>query len=184
MLRSAASQISNKFVWNATPKLFPRIINNSLSINARKLHIDKLEIINNGKRYRTKFYQNNIGKCLALSILGWLGFVDEDEKKHSELIMTLKRSVLATQREQYDKAEQLLHIALRLSQQQQNEQGVTYCYDLMANLAMDRLELDKAEKLFVSVLQMLLSKGVKEDDLKVHINLQKGVTRFYSYNGN
>lgn len=170
MLRSAASQIINKFLWNNTPKLFPHFIN-GLSINARKPHVNKVETTSSGQRCRTNFFQNNIGKCLALSILGWLGFVDEDEKKHSELIMTLKRSVLATQREQYDKAEQLLHIALRLSQQQQNEQGVTYCYDLMANLAMNRLQLDKAEKLFVSVLQMLLSKGVKEDDLKVNIIL-------------
>lgn len=104
---------------------------------------------------------------LALSILGWLGFIDEDENKESELIMTLKRSVLATQREQFDKAEQLLHIALRLAQQQQNEQGVLYCYDLMANVAFNRLELNKAEKLFVSVLQMLLATGTQQDDLKV-----------------
>lgn len=81
--------------------------------------------------------------------------------------MTLKRSVLATQREQYDKAEQLLHIALRLAQQQQNQQGVIYCYDLMANLAFNRIELEKAQKLFVSVLQMLLATGTKQDDLKV-----------------
>lgn len=113
------------------------------------------------------FDYKTFNKYLALTILGWLGFADEDEEKESELIMTLKRSVLATQREQYDKAEQLLHIALRLAQQQQNEQGVVYCYDLMANLAMNRLELDKAEKLFVTILQMLLSKGMQQDDLKV-----------------
>lgn len=113
------------------------------------------------------FNCHNFNKYLALTILGWLGFVDEDEEKESELIMTLKRSVLAMQREQHDKAEQLLHIALRLSQQQQNEQGVIYCYDLMANLAMNRLQLDKAEKLFVTVLQMLLSSGLKENNLKV-----------------
>lgn len=117
-------------------------------------------------RYST-FDDGSFNKYLALTILGWLGFADEDEEKESELIMTLKRSVLATQREQYDKAEQLLHIALRLAQQQQNEQGVVYCYDLMANLAMNRLELDKAEKLFVTVLQMLLSKGIEQNDLKV-----------------
>ncbi|KAJ8921109.1 hypothetical protein NQ315_015907 [Exocentrus adspersus] len=110
---------------------------------------------------------------LALSILTWLGFTKEDEEKESELIMTLKRAVLCTQREQYDKAEQMLHLALRLAQQQQNEQGVLYCYDLMANLAFDQYQLDKAEKLFVSVMQILFSKGFAEDDLKViHISLK------------
>ncbi|KAF5298431.1 hypothetical protein FQR65_LT01209 [Abscondita terminalis] len=103
----------------------------------------------------------------------WLGFMEGDEKKESELIMTLKRAVLATNREQYDKAEQLLHLALRLAQQQQNEQGITYCYDLMANLAFNRFELDKSEKLFISVCQRLLGAGLPQDDLKViHISLK------------
>lgn len=105
--------------------------------------------------------------AIALSILTWLGFTKEDEKKESELIMTLKRAVLCTQREQYEKAEQMLHLALRIAQQQQNRQGILYCYDLMANLAFETVELGKAEKLFVAVLQMLLSQGTPEDDLKV-----------------
>lgn len=122
-------------------------------------------ILGNSQKYY--FIRGNYNFALALSILGWLGFKDDDEEKESELIMTLKRSVLATHREQYDKAEQLLHVALRIAQQQQNEQGILYCYDLMANVAFNRLELNKAEKLFVSVLQMLLSNGTKQDDLKV-----------------
>lgn len=51
--------------------------------------------------------------AFALSILTWLGFTKEDEEKDSELIMTLKRAVLCTQREEFDKAEQMLHLALR-----------------------------------------------------------------------
>ncbi|KAG5864504.1 hypothetical protein JTB14_030335 [Gonioctena quinquepunctata] len=111
--------------------------------------------------------------AVALSILSWLGFTEEDENKESELIMTLKRAVLCKRREQFEKAEQMLHLALRIAQQQQNEQGILYCYDLMANLAFDQYELDKAEKLFVSVLQKLLSDGTKQDNLKViHISLK------------
>ncbi|XP_023026307.2 tetratricopeptide repeat domain 19 isoform X1 [Leptinotarsa decemlineata] len=111
--------------------------------------------------------------AIALSLLTWLGFTKEDENEDSELIMTLKRAVLCKQREQFQKSEQLLHLALRLAQQQQNEQGILYCYDLMANLAFDQHELDKAEKLFVSVLQMLLSKGMKHENLEViHISLK------------
>lgn len=120
------------------------------------------------------YFQRDIPKCnlpknvaIALSVLTWLGFTKEDEEKESELIMTLKRAVLCTQREQYEKAEQMLHLALRIAQQQQNQQGVLYCYDLMANLAFDTYELAKAEKLFVSVLQMLLSQGMPDDNLKV-----------------
>ncbi|XP_028140074.2 tetratricopeptide repeat protein 19 homolog, mitochondrial isoform X1 [Diabrotica virgifera virgifera] len=110
---------------------------------------------------------------LAVSLLTWLGFAKEDEEKESELIMTLKRAVLCMQREQFEKAEQMLHLALRIAQQQQNEQGIVYCYDLMANLAFDQRDLNKAHKLFVSVLQMLLSSGIADDDIKViHISLK------------
>jgi len=117
------------------------------------------------------FTPNKVVFCL--SILTWLGFSKDDEDKESELIMTLKRAVLCTQREQYEKAEQMMHLALRIAQQQQNEQGVLYCYDLMANLAFDTYDLNKAEKLFVSVLQMLLGDGMAQDDLKViHISLK------------
>lgn len=120
----------------------------------------------------------------TLSILKWMGFDDGDEKKESELIMTLKRAVLSTQRGEFDKAEQLLHIALRLAQQQQNSQGVLYCYDLMANLAMERLELDKAERLFVSVMQMLLSDGAEQDDLKVILKYYFIFSNVQQYNTN
>ncbi|KAL1494281.1 hypothetical protein ABEB36_009904 [Hypothenemus hampei] len=109
----------------------------------------------------------------ALSILTWLGFNKADEEKDSELIMTLKRAVLCTQREQFETAEQMLHLALRIAQQQQDYQGILYCYDLMANLAFNTYDLDKAEKLFVNVLQLLLGDGTSEDDLKViHISLK------------
>lgn len=107
------------------------------------------------------------GAFLAFTVLKWLGFEKDDEEKESELIMTLKRAVLCMYREEYDKSEQMLHLALRLAQQQQNSKGILYCFDLMANLAMERAELQKAEKLFVSVMQLMLSTGEKEDDIKV-----------------
>lgn len=134
-------------------------------------------ISNISTRFHQQIISPNISQLrktlLALSLLGWLGFIDDDEEKESELIMTLKRAVLCTRREQYDKAEQLLHLALRIAQLEQNQQGILYCYDLMANLALEKRELDKAEKLFVSVMQMLLSKGVVEDNIMmIHISLK------------
>lgn len=163
MLRSFPKIFLLSRTWNYTKVSKPLTKTFPLKINCNNAFL-RLATIPTAN-HRSPFEQYTA--VLALSILGWLGFVDEDEKKESELIMTLKRSVLATQREQYDKAEQLLHIALRLAQQQQNQQGVVYCYDLMANVAFNRMELNKAEKLFVSVLQMLLATGTKQDDLKV-----------------
>jgi tetratricopeptide repeat protein 19 len=67
----------------------------------------------------------------------------------------------------------MLHITLKLAQEQQNYDGVTYIYDLLANLANEQGEYEKAEKLFVSVMQRLLSMGVSQTDNKmIHISLK------------
>lgn len=109
---------------------------------------------------------------VGFSIFTWLGL----EKKLSpedELINTIKHCVLFIQRTEYDKAEQLLHVALRQAQQIQHELGITYIYDVMANLALERQQLDKAQKLFVAVSQRLLANGVAEDDSRVvHISIK------------
>lgn len=71
----------------------------------------------------------------------WLNLFGADKKKEDiekeeeELIMTVKRGVLSSIRAEYDKAEQLYHLALRNAQTMKNELAVTYIYDLMANLA-------------------------------------------------
>ncbi|CRL02507.1 CLUMA_CG015184, isoform A [Clunio marinus] len=95
----------------------------------------------------------------------------EDEKE-SELIMAIKRGVLAVQREEYKKAEQLFHVALRMAQTLKNQLAVTYIFDLMGNLAYESNELDKAEKLFVDVIQRLmqLEKAAEDDIRLLHIS--------------
>ncbi|XP_044751508.1 tetratricopeptide repeat protein 19 homolog, mitochondrial-like [Coccinella septempunctata] len=147
--------------------------NCGITASATKTHLKQLPKCL--KKIALPYHENStvIFRIWGISILTWLGFTSEDEGKESELIMTLKRAVLCMKREQYNTAEQLLHIALKIAQEQQNEQGIVYCFDLMANLAFDQQILDKAEKLFVTVLQILLSKGTKQDDLKViHISLK------------
>ena len=67
----------------------------------------------------------------------------------------------------------MLHIALRQAQTIQHYQAITYIYDLMANLAYDVGDFQKAETLFVTVMQRLISTGTAQDDLKiVHISLK------------
>ncbi|GLV38924.1 Tetratricopeptide repeat domain 19 [Carabus blaptoides fortunei] len=138
----------------------------------QNVNLNKAKLCNNSKSTS----QNKVPKSrilLCVSLLTWLGFTQDDEDKESELIMTIKRAILCTQREEWTKAEQMLHLALRLAQEQQNEQGVLYVYDIMANLALERGETDKAEMLFVNVLQRLLSGGMKQEDIKViHISLK------------
>ena len=60
--------------------------------------------------------------------------------------------------------------ALRLAQTVQDNAAITYIYDCMANLAYELGDLEKAEKIFVSVCQRLMQyDGAKEDDIRVRV---------------
>lgn len=98
-----------------------------------------------------------------------LMFQKEDDSPEGQLVMTLKRAILCMSREQYEKGEQIIHLALRMAQEMHHTDAITLCYDIMANLALETEQFEKAEKLFVAVLQRLLRGGVKENDIKVRI---------------
>lgn len=56
---------------------------------------------------------------------------------------------------------------------EKNSNGITYIYDVMANLAFERKQYEKAEKLYLEVMQRLLGNGLPPDDNKiVHMSLK------------
>lgn len=102
---------------------------------------------------------------------GFFGKTKDEETPEDKLITTIKRSVLCIQRQEFDKAEQMLHLALRMAQDLQSKEGVTYIYDVMANLAMEREQYKKAENLFAEVMKRLFSEGYGENSSQVmHIS--------------
>lgn len=108
-------------------------------------------------------YGWSLASAMALSIFSSKS-EGEEEKKESELIIMIKRGILALKSGELKKAEQLLHVSLKMAQETNNQQAVTYIFDLLANLAYQREEYPKAERLFKDVLQRLLSGGMAEDD--------------------
>lgn len=116
--------------------------------------------------------QTTLPCALGFSLFTWLGFQTKLSAE-DELIQTIKHCILFIQRLEYEKAEQLLHIALRQAQQIHHQLGITYIYDVMANLALEREQLDKAKQLFVSVTQRVMADGATEDDPRViHISIK------------
>ncbi|XP_029039846.1 tetratricopeptide repeat protein 19 homolog, mitochondrial isoform X1 [Osmia bicornis bicornis] len=146
-------------------------------LNLRKgIFTTYLPQINKTKHYKN-YNQKNSSQIncfiISSSILFNLFGSKEEKDEVEELKMTIKRSILLIQKKEFEKAEQMLHVALRQAQTLQHYDGITYVYDVMANLAYDTNHFKKAENLFVSVLQRLISKGVPEDDLAViHISLK------------
>lgn len=96
---------------------------------------------------------------------------EDDETPEDKLITTIKRAILSIQKEELEKAEKMLHLALRMAQDLKSKDGITYVYDAMANLAMERGQFEKAEKLFVDVMKRLFGDGAQEDDMRLlHIS--------------
>ncbi|XP_031843893.1 tetratricopeptide repeat domain 19 [Nomia melanderi] len=157
---------------NALIMCLPQI--HEIQMNCNKFHEQR-------KTARTKFVV--ISGTFLFTLFGF-GDDDDDEEKDAvlQLETTIKRSILLIQKKEYKKAEQMLHVALRQAQLLQHYDGITYVYDVMANLAFKLDQFNKAEKLFVSVLQRLMSKGMTEDDLAVvHISLK--LANMYSRTG-
>lgn len=116
------------------------------------------------RRYPLKF-------IAASSFLSWFSKKDDEDSPENQLIKTIKMSILNIQKEDYRKAEQMLHVALKMAQDLQSKDGITYIYDIMANLAMEVGEFAKAEKLFANVMQRLFADGFVEDHIKMlHIS--------------
>ncbi|XP_013779409.1 tetratricopeptide repeat protein 19, mitochondrial-like [Limulus polyphemus] len=101
--------------------------------------------------------------ALLAGILGSLGF-QKDEEKEEVLISTIKRGVLSIQKGDLNTAEQILHVALKIAEDEMNPQGITYIYDLLANIAFEKQEHQKAEALFVEVMKRMIASGTPKDD--------------------
>lgn len=95
-------------------------------------------------------------------------FQKVDDSPEGQLTMMIKRAIICIQENEVEKAEQMLHLALRMAQEMQHFDGITMCFDIMANLALEVEQYEKAEKLFVAVLQRLLQQGTEKNDLKVN----------------
>lgn len=66
-----------------------------------------------------------------------------------------------------------MHDALEMAYNLQHFDGLTYVYDVLANGAFMQKDYVNAEKLFVMVMQRLMSKGAREYDLNIlHISLK------------
>lgn len=92
---------------------------------------------------RNKSFEGNATRqypikfIVSSSFLSWFSKKDDEDSPENQLIKTIKMSILNIQREDYRKAEQMLHIALKMAQDLQSKDGITYIYDIMANLAME-----------------------------------------------
>ncbi|MEE6468510.1 hypothetical protein FKM82_008301 [Ascaphus truei] len=105
-------------------------------------------------------------------------FADKDQGEdltdsEENLIYLLKKAKLSIMKGEMEEAEEILHQALHLAQQSDSKRGIIYTYDLMANLAILRGQLESSEKLFKATLVFMLDGGVKQDHISfIEISLK------------
>ncbi|XP_038232221.1 tetratricopeptide repeat protein 19, mitochondrial isoform X4 [Dermochelys coriacea] len=113
------------------------------------------------------------GVLAALAAFSFFSKNAEEEKETKEgegartedtIIFLLKKAKLSIMKGELEEAEWILHEAVRLSHQLDNKRAIIYTYDLMANLAFLRGQLDSAEKLFKAAMSFLLAGDMKQDD--------------------
>ncbi|XP_015188120.1 PREDICTED: tetratricopeptide repeat protein 19 homolog, mitochondrial isoform X2 [Polistes dominula] len=76
----------------------------------------------------------------------------------------------------------MLHVGLREAQVLQDENAITYIYDLLANVAFETGQFRKAEDLFLLVIKRLFAQGISMEDVKVlHISLK--LANIYEHTG-
>ena len=112
---------------------------------------------------------------LPFSLPPFLSDLFRKETDEDKIIHQIKVSILAIRSQDFDTAEQLLHIALKSAQDTGNENAVTYIFDTLANMALHRGQFKKAEKLFIDVLRRYLADGMSTSDNIVSSCTQKSL---------
>eukprot|EP00096_Caligus_rogercresseyi_P002180 TRINITY_DN1417_c0_g1_i1.p1 TRINITY_DN1417_c0_g1~~TRINITY_DN1417_c0_g1_i1.p1 ORF type:complete len:203 (-),score=22.31 TRINITY_DN1417_c0_g1_i1:104-712(-) len=110
--------------------------------------------------------------------------IEDPSSPDDKLVDTIKLGILNIQREEYEKAELILHAALRMANDLNHLNGVIYIHDLMADLAYQKGDFIKAERLFTDVLKRLLSppKNVGlHDNSVVEVSLK--LAQIYDHQG-
>ena len=117
---------------------------------------------------------------------------EREQAATDELTLVIKRSILAKMKGEFDQAEQLCHEALAMLVPLRREkvfsaekllQVTVYVYDVMANLALARGEMDKAEKMFKETLKGLLQQGMQQDANAV-VDISLKLAMIYASQGN
>lgn len=99
---------------------------------------------------------------MLAGLLSLLGL--QEREPEDPLIRTIKLGILNLQRQDFNKAESMLHLALKMAQEREDHQAETYIFDILANVAFEKGDYGKAEKLFVEVMQRSIASGTSRDD--------------------
>ncbi|XP_015789814.1 tetratricopeptide repeat protein 19, mitochondrial-like [Tetranychus urticae] len=143
----------------------PSLVQMSTRNVDRSSNFKKLTIVSKTRQSRNSKGDRNRPLLAAgfisglLSLLGWEDLLSKEDP----FILTIKRGILCMQREEFDKAEIILHAALSNAVDMGNSKAIAYIYSLMGNVAFLKGDYEKSEKIYKDLIKRLLEFGIEED---------------------
>lgn len=111
---------------------------------------------------------------MMTAILVALGIKSEEEAETQELVMSIKRAILARTKLDLVECDKLLHESLQEARRLKNDKAISYIINLMADNYFDLSQLEEAEELYKELLRRVLGSGEKaeNDNSVIEISLQ------------
>lgn len=147
----------------------------------------KRHIVNTGKNLAPLVKIGEISKIAPFASACWAfsSFTKRKIKPASEAdvednilhLMTLAR--IALEKGDTDRAEGILQMGLKISEEHKVYLGMPYMYDILSAIAFARGNLGKAEQLLVNVIEKLIQVGVPESSNHI-VDFKLRLARIYS----
>ena len=124
------------------------------------------------------------GATEAILLSSTIPVKDEKQRQelHESMVLNIKKAILKLRDQEFNNAEDLLHVALGIAQQIKDEQAEIFILDLLANMYFETRDYVKAEKAFKEVLSRELSSGRPEDTESV-IEISAKLAKMYAEKG-
>lgn len=138
------------------------------------------------KCYKKPMLVKNYKKLLLISILPAISIVknyrpkpvtDSDVEDNILHLMTLAR--IALEKGDTERAEGILEMGLKISEEHKVYIGVPYMYDILSAIAFAKGNMQKAEHLLVNVIEKLIQVGLPENSNHI-IDFKLRLSRIYS----
>lgn len=94
--------------------------------------------------------------------------------------MEIKKGILEMNRGEFEKAELILHSALKMAKDLSNEKAQDYIYVILGDTALETRDYEKAEKLYKEVIRRLLAHGRAKVDDESIIELSLQLASIYA----
>ncbi|XP_037082982.1 tetratricopeptide repeat protein 19 homolog, mitochondrial-like isoform X1 [Pollicipes pollicipes] len=149
------------------PDVITRLPNCKTIVGSLRLSSFQLKV------YGKQSWRNNDGSHYVMPVLtsAVVAAASAKQDEDSELVHSMKLAVLSIQKGELEKAEKILHLSLRVAQEQSNAAAVTYIYDLLANIAFKQENFKKAERLLLELSRRLAASST-DDNAFVEVSLK------------